>query len=208
MTASPEVRPSEDVVVAHRKLEHFGQVLPIEDVEKVIDLVDSITRMPCGCRFFTTGKADKRYCFGFGLDKWAILGRFPDAAIPGGPGQGGGEEDIPALRRGRADAQHLDRRYAVRCRPMQLRSRLWRLQGLHRDAGGAQLLRAEYVCRTDWDLCTGCKACMSQCQFGAQFYSSALGKVYIDPTRCFGCGVCRAACPNDCHRAIPQTGER
>jgi ferredoxin len=38
---------------------------------------------------------------------------------------------------------------------------------------------------------------MSQCQFGAQFYSSALGKVYIDPTRCYGCGVCRAACQND-----------
>ena len=49
------------------KLEHFGQVLPIEDVEQVIDMVDTITRMPCGCRYISTGKTDKRYCFGIGL---------------------------------------------------------------------------------------------------------------------------------------------
>jgi Pyruvate/2-oxoacid:ferredoxin oxidoreductase delta subunit len=45
---------------------------------------------------------------------------------------------------------------------------------------------------------------MSQCQFGAQFYSSAMEKVYIDPSRCFGCGVCRAACPNDAIRMLPR----
>jgi hypothetical protein len=60
-------------------LEYFGQVLPIEDVEQVIDRVDSITRMPCGCRFLTTGKTDQRYCFGLGIDKWGVLGKFPEA---------------------------------------------------------------------------------------------------------------------------------
>jgi len=73
-------QPSEDEIVARQKVQHFGQVLPIEDVEQVIDMVDSITRMPCGCRFITTGKADKRYCFGFGIDRFGILGRFPDTA--------------------------------------------------------------------------------------------------------------------------------
>ena len=76
----PEIQPGEDEIVSRRKVEHFGQVLPIEDVEEVIDMVDSITRMPCGCRFITTGKTDKRYCFGLGIDKWGILGKFPDAA--------------------------------------------------------------------------------------------------------------------------------
>ncbi len=61
---------------------------------------------------------------------------------------------------------------------------------------------AEYVFHVDWEHCTGCKARMSQCQLGAQFYSPAVSGVYIDPTRCFGCGVCTAACPNDAVSSI------
>jgi len=70
--------------------------------------------------------------------------------------------------------------------------------------GAPSFFRAEYICQVDWDLCSGCKSCMSQCQFGAQFYSSALAKVYIDPSRCFGCGVCRAVCPNDAIALLPR----
>ncbi len=77
---APETVSSATIGPEDRRVEHFGQVLPIEDVEQVIDRVDSITRMPCGCRFSSTGLADKRYCFGLGVDKWQILGRFPDAA--------------------------------------------------------------------------------------------------------------------------------
>jgi ferredoxin len=69
---------------------------------------------------------------------------------------------------------------------------------------GTSIFRAEYVCQVDVDLCTGCKSCMSQCQFGAQFYSSALSKIYIDPERCYGCGVCRVACPNDAITMLPR----
>ena len=76
----PTTKLSDEEALAQRKVMHFGQVLPLEDVEKVIDMVDSITRMPCGCRYKTTGKEDKRYCFGIGVDKLGILGKYPDAA--------------------------------------------------------------------------------------------------------------------------------
>jgi ferredoxin len=201
----PEVQPSEDEIVAQRKIIHFGQVLPIEDVEHVIDLVDSITRLPCGCRFLTTGKTDQRYCFGLGVDKWGILGRFPDAAV-----------SLEVLDK--AEAKQIFRRFDEEG----LIHSIWTgvtpyvtgICNCDRDCGAYKwyiemrgapsFFRAEYVCQVDWDLCTGCKSCMSQCQFGAQFYSSALAKVYIDPTRCFGCGVCRAACPNDAIASLPR----
>jgi Pyruvate/2-oxoacid:ferredoxin oxidoreductase delta subunit len=204
-TAASAVQPGEDEIVARRKIEHFGQVLPIEDVERVIDLTDSITRMPCGCRFLTTGKTDKRYCFGFGLDKWGMLGRFPDAA-----------SSLEVLDK--EEAKRIFRQYDVEG----LMHSIWTgvtpyvvgLCNCDRDCGAYKgyiemrgaphFFRAEYVCRVDLDLCTGCRSCMSQCQFGSQFYSSALAKVYIDPTRCFGCGVCRATCPNDAISLLPR----
>jgi hypothetical protein len=83
MTGVPsakEDRPFTAQTPEDKRLEHLGQVLPIEDVEHVLDMVDSITRMACGCRVRSTGLADKRYCFGLGVDKWGILGQFPDSA--------------------------------------------------------------------------------------------------------------------------------
>lgn len=194
----PEVQPSAEEILARRKVDHFGQVLPIEDVEAVLDSVDSITRMPCGCRYMTTGKTDKRYCFGLGIDRLGLLGKYPDAAA-----------SLEVLDREQAKA--IFRRYDEEG----LMHSIWTavtpyvagICNCDRDCGAYKgsiemrgppsFFRAEYLCRSDWDLCTGCKSCMSQCQFGAMFYSSALSKVYIDPSRCYGCGVCRAACPND-----------
>ena len=199
------IQPGEDEIVAQRMVEHFGQVLPIEDVEKVIDMVDSITRMPCGCRFITTGKTDKRYCFGLGVDKWSILGKFPDTT-----------SSLEVLDKGEAKKffRRFDREGLVHSIWTGITPYVMGLCNCDRDCGAykgyienrgsPRFFRAEYICQVDWDLCTGCKSCMSQCQFGAQFYSSALGKVYIDPRRCFGCGVCRAECSYDAIMLIPR----
>ncbi|MHC4539822.1 MAG: ATP-binding protein [Planctomycetota bacterium] len=208
ITGVPSVPPDKlfaSMTVEGRQVEHFGQVLPIEDIERVIDMVDSITRIPCGCRFLTTGKTDKRYCFGLGLDKWGILGKFPEAA-----------SSLEVLDK--EEAKRIFRQYDKEG----LMHSIWTgvtpyvvgLRNCDRDCGAYKkyiemrgaptFFRAEYLCRIDPDLCTGCKSCIRQCQFGAEFYSSALGKVYIDPIRCFGCGVCRAVCPKDAICLVPR----
>ncbi len=62
-------QPSEEEILEKRKVVHYGQVLSIEDVEEVINIVESITKLPCGCRYISTSKADKRFCFGLGMNK-------------------------------------------------------------------------------------------------------------------------------------------
>ena len=194
-----------DEILTRRKIRGFGQVLPIEDVEAVIDLADSITRLPCGCRYISTGKTNKRYCFGLALDKAGVLGEFPDAA-----------SSLEVL--GKDEAKRILREYDEEGLMHTIFTKVTPYVGsicnCDRDClfydryivkrGDPGFFRAEYICEVDMDLCTGCKSCMSQCQFGAQFYSSALSRVYIDPTRCFGCGVCRAVCPTDAITLIPR----
>lgn len=187
------------------KVEHFGQVLPIEDVEHVIDMVDSITRMPCGCRYLTTGKTDRRYCFGIAVDKWGLLGEFPDATA---------SLEVLDKETTKKILREYDEEGLIHSIWTGISPYVVGICNCDRDClpykmrvekgGPATFFKAEYICRIDPDLCTGCKACISQCQFGAEFYSSALGKVYIDPTRCWGCGVCRAVCPTDAIELIPR----
>ena len=57
--------------------------------------------------------------------------------------------------------------------------------------------KAEYVAAMDIEKCTGCRDCMSFCNFGAIQYSPAAGKCTINQFKCAGCGLCRQACSFD-----------
>ncbi|OGN98777.1 MAG: hypothetical protein A2Z71_00380, partial [Chloroflexi bacterium RBG_13_50_21] len=187
------------------KIEHFGQVIPIEDVEKIFGMVDSITRMPCNCRYYNTGLTDQRYCFGLGVDVQHMLGQYPDSSA-----------SLEVL--GKYEALKIIRKFDEEG----LMHSVWTgvtpyvigvcncdgdcgaYRGYIKNKGIPSFFRAEYICQVDLDRCNGCKECMSQCQFGAQFYSSAQGKMSIAPELCFGCGVCRAACPQNAIALIPR----
>ena len=54
--------------------DHFGQVVPLEDLAQVFDLANSIVRIPCICRKMNKGRNDATYCFGLGLDPEKMLG--------------------------------------------------------------------------------------------------------------------------------------
>ncbi|HUT32151.1 MAG TPA: 4Fe-4S binding protein [Planctomycetota bacterium] len=182
------------MAMRQQRAEHWGQVVPIEDVEQIVDMQDSIVRLPCACRSLTRGR-EARYCFGIGIDWPRILGKYPDYS-----------HSLEVL--GKEEAKGLLRSFDQKG----LVHSVWTFKTpyiggicncdqdclayrLQVKTGTLQLVfRAEYVGLVNWDLCTGCRRCLTLCQYGAIGYSNALERATIDPRRCYGCGVCRAVC--------------
>jgi Pyruvate/2-oxoacid:ferredoxin oxidoreductase delta subunit len=197
-------RIAHQLAVRKAKALHWGQVVPIEDAEQIVDLVDSIVRLPCACRKLTTGR-EARYCFGLGIDWIGILGRYPDYSH---------SFDVLEKLETKNVLRSFDKQGLVHsiwtfktpyigaicncdqdCIPFHIQVKTNLLQ---------IMFRAEYVALVDWNLCNGCKKCLLNCQFGAIRYSNAQKRSTIDTTRCYGCGVCRAVCDKDAITLKPR----
>ncbi|MEO0091420.1 MAG: 4Fe-4S binding protein [candidate division WOR-3 bacterium] len=184
---------TEEQIVYEAKVEHFGQVLPIEDVEKVIDLVNNITRLPCGCRYITTGKSDERYCFGVSVGPLGSKGTEPDSSF-----------EVLCKDQAKKLFRQFDQEGLIHSIWTGVTPFIIGICNCDYDClayrsyivnnGPSYYFRAEYICEVNWDLCRGCKKCIQQCQFSALYYSISNQKVYINPRKCFGCGVCRSVC--------------
>ena len=187
---------------------HYGQVVPIEDVERIFDMMNAIVRVACLCRHITLGE-EKRYCYGFSLSpdggKYGEIVRGVDNSYLGGPDA----IDREVLSRDEAVAALRDHEYEGLCHTVWtfrapfiggvcncdradcLAMRCTVTQGV------SLMFRAEYVAEVDPDACVGCRECMRVCQFGAMAYSPSNHKVTIDQRWCYGCGICRSVCKKD-----------
>jgi len=185
---------------------HFGQVVPIEDIERILGFTNSVVRVACICRYATRG-VDARYCYGVSMGPdGGIFGNLveaPDSSYLKGP-DGTRMENLS--KKEALELMHDHEREGLchtvwtfitpfiggicncdRTDCMAMRATVGH--------GMRVMFRAEYVAETDPDRCTGCRACTRICQFGAMGFSAARKKVEIDPKRCFGCGSCRSVCP-------------
>ena len=54
-------------VTAKQQARHFGQVVPIEDIERILVLTTSVVSLACICRHVSNGK-EQRYCFGVSME--------------------------------------------------------------------------------------------------------------------------------------------
>jgi len=194
--------------VNKQKKIHYGQVVPIEDIERIFNFTTSIARIACFCRQGTVGP-EQRYCYGASMapegGELARIIREIDVSYLTGPDTAG----LEALSKDEALASFREHEREGLCHTVWTfitpfvggicncdRSDCLAMRSTV-TYGWPIMFRAEYVSEVNPELCNGCRACMRVCQFGAIGYSAAREKAVIDPRRCYGCGICRAVCTKD-----------
>jgi ferredoxin len=200
------------------KKNHHGQVVPIEDIEKIFQFTNSIVRTSCLCRHITHGQ-EKRYCYGISMGpnggKFTEIINEMDGSFFEGPDSKGTEtltsdEALSAFREHEREGlchsvwTFVTPFIAGICncdRPDCLAMKTTVTLDI------PSMYRAEYVAVSDLDCCNGCRQCMRVCQFGAISYSAGNEKAVIDPRRCFGCGICRAVCNKDAISLVDRSKE-
>ena len=199
------------LVTRRMKRDHFGQVLPIEEVEKIFGLVSSIVRISCVCRHVTLHE-EKRYCYGVSLapngGAFGEILRGINESFFSGPDTAG----LETLSREEALAAFRSHEHEGLCHTVWTfrtpfiggvcncdRSDCLAMRTTVSHALPV-MFRAEFVAEVEPDACVGCRQCMRLCQFGAITYSASMGKAVVDERWCYGCGVCRAACAKNAIR--------
>jgi len=190
-------------VSCHLQKTHFGQVVPLEDVERILEKMSSIVRLPCVCRRVTTGEK-KRYCFGIGLDLTSVYRAVPDFS----------EFERWPVERAREFIRRLDGEGKIHSVWTFNTPFIGALCNCDRDCmayrsqhtlGIARTMwKAEYLARIDPLLCTGCNRCLSRCCFDAIVFDRGKGRCVIEMRACFGCGVCRPVCQHGAIRLVPR----
>ncbi len=204
------------IVTQRMKKIHFGQVVPIEEIEQIFGFVNSIVRVACLCRHINLGQ-EKRYCYGISLapdgGKLAEIVRGLDQSFRSGPYAAG----IETLTKEEAiSAFHTHEQEGLchsvwtfytpfiggvcncdRSDCLAMRSTVTHEIPV--------MFRAEYVAKVDPEACVGCRECMRLCQFGAVTYSASNRKAVIDQMWCYGCGVCRSVCKKKAIRLEDRT---
>lgn len=177
----------------HMKNVHFGQVVPLEDAEKIIEIVQSITRVACVCRSVSAGKKNSRYCFLLGIDPF-------DSEIDFADLQCSLETISPA--KAKSLLRQFDQAGLVHSIWTMKTPFIGALCNCDQDCLAYKvqvekklvemMFKAEYVAEINSELCTGCRRCQKICQFMAITFQH--GQCSIIEEKCYGCGVCRQVC--------------
>lgn len=179
---------------------HLGQVVTIEDVEKIFEIVNSIVRIPCICRKTTMNK-EKRYCFAISVNPESVgMAQFANKSYFKGP-------DISQFEK---FDKNMALEFMKNLEPSGMIHTVWTvltpfvgfvcncgsdgcLPLLSQKEIAPMIIKSEYVAESNADMCSGCKKCINVCLFKA-IEQTPSKKITIDKQKCYGCGICRSVC--------------
>ncbi len=189
-------------MVEKAKDEHYGQVVPIEDVREIVNKAATVARMPCACRW-AADKKEVRCCYAVSYTP-EIWHKNLDMSYFGSIGDDGFE--TLSQRDAIVQMEDLEQAGAVHtiwtmvtpfigaiCNCTQKECLGLRTLSMHVQT----LAKGEYIAAVDTSLCTGCGLCEETCQFHAisdQMVDGGETVARVDRNKCYGCGLCRSTC--------------
>ncbi len=201
-----------DPLIREMKPMHFGQVVAIEEVARILSICNTAVRLPCGCRW-AVEKKEERVCYGISTGSSGWFAEL-DVDYFGAPDVGWFEhlqrEQVLDQIRG------LDRQGMVHS--------IWTFGTPFigaicncdikaclalRSTVGLQMplmFRGEKTMMVEPTECSGCRECTHACQFGAISHFEGDGRAVIDGNRCYGCGICRNFCTAGAIRFVETDG--
>jgi Pyruvate/2-oxoacid:ferredoxin oxidoreductase delta subunit len=203
-------------ITEKQKVRHFGQVVPIEDIERILAFTTSVVRLSCICRHSILG-GEHRYCYGLSMvpgggEIIKIL-REIDPAYLIGPQTAGlefmsGPQALALMRQNEEEGlchtvwTFISPFLAGICNCALPGCMAMRTSLTHKTP---VMFRSEYVARVDEERCSGCGQCVKLCPFEAFAPHKKKAKARVDPKKCYGCGVCRSACGRDAIALIDRS---
>ena len=199
----------------HLQANHFGQPVPLEECERILEMATSITVIPCICRMHEPGKRADEVCL------LVTTQPIEPLLVEGFANYADGPDLDDFNKVSVSQAMELLRA----CELDGLMHSVWTFKTpftaaicncnvesgcmamkLTADYDLKVMWRGEWVARLDEARCTRCGRCARLCPFTAIDASRAA--VAIDAQRCWGCGVCRSACAEGAislldRRAVP-----
>ena len=182
--------------VVHR--EHFGQIIPSDDIPAVLSLATSIYRTPCVCKMVMRGILDHNYCLGFGMFPKGYFKAYADYS-----------EHTKEIDRDEAlgliqDCEKRGAYHSIWTYRTPFIGKLCNCDQSDCAAFTAQarfgikiVHKSEYIFSIDSEKCNGCRSCKEMCQFGAIEYKVEEKLCAINPALCYGCGICRVRCKQE-----------
>jgi len=186
-----------------------GQVVPLEDSDKILELCSPLGLMACHCRKGVRAIEERSElemtCMGMGVGmlKWE---RWPENYKGG--------VNFLNIEEAKEWNHKMDKKGFVH---------ILMLFGAPFIGGFCQCdytdcyairravdfgvgpIKSHYVAEVDYDLCNGCGMCAQRCQFGSLKIEITTQKAYIDQFTCFGCGLCETGCSKGAIKLLDRT---
>jgi Pyruvate/2-oxoacid:ferredoxin oxidoreductase delta subunit len=208
----PIERAGKSALSRHMQKVHYGQVLPLEECEKVLSMATSVTAIPCICRMHTPGKKADEVCILVTTQPILPVLKEGFKDYENGPDL----DDFHTLTT--AEALSLVRD----CEDQGLMHSVWTFHTpftaaicncnlesgcmamrLTRGYEMQMMWRAETVAIMEDELCTACGRCAKICPFDS--ITAEKGRVTLRTEDCWGCGICRSVCTTDAIRLVDRS---